>query len=330
MSTDIYPTYRPPEPAVKIEGSYSLGQFLTEISPEGRNISADQEEGLLGDLRKREAAVANKELLEALEEYGIDPHLIEVRPDGRIRIEVRNHFSKKHLPDGYAYKGGAARALLLRSLGSVLQVEPRDIDVVRLAPEEPYKGADTELAKEFMPDDFSEGWGVEIINSEDQYFSTRDVTVNEVLATDHEVIATEQCVIDAVRHIIRLTEFERGSDKDIYTTPGPKMLAKILRLYSESIHYFGEAEIANVEGWEFEQAFISPFWLALQLDHAFERSREIAALYVEELKKHGQVPPHIAGPEEAAIYLSNLIRGEFYYRHAPVEQFELEDEWMEN
>lgn len=324
MGIDTPPSY----PRSEIRPSNTLEEALLEVLPEASGITVEQEQALVTHLEQREAAVAGKELLEILEEYGIDPHMVEIRSDGRVRIEVRNHFSAKRLPEGYAYKGGAARALLLRSLGSVLQVEPRDIDIVRLTSDEPYEGADEAVAREFLPEDLAFGDGVEPLGSEDTYFATRDITLNEVLATDQEIIASEQCVIDVVRHIIRLTEYERTLDGEV-SAPSQKMLAKVLRLYAESIHYYGEAEIANIPGWEFEQAFISPFWLALQLDRAFERSREVATLYVDELKKRRQIPQEIDSPEEAAGYLLHLIRGEFYYRHAPTEQFALEQRWME-
>jgi len=223
-----------------------------------------------------------------------------------------------------ATRGGAARALLLRSLKIDPAYIPRDIDLVRISKKEIYEGADADLAKRYMSEDFEFGTGVEVILNEDEYFSTRDLTINEALATDDRVVTTKQCLVDNVRHILRPSNYEKNRGSSC------KMLAKIIRFYVESIHRYDDAAVEEVEGWDFEKSFISPFWLASQLDKAYDVNRMVAIEYFNRLKILKQIPSEIESPEEAAEYLSELLSHSFYYRHAPVEQFRLERQWTDS
>lgn len=281
------------------------------------------------DLERKEARIQDLDLMEVADEYGVSTEAIERREDGIYILPVFNHFSEeKRLPEGYAYKGGAARALLLRSLGIDPTYQPRDVDVVRLTVEEPKQGMDDQVSQEFMPEDYENGYGVEVLGDQEEYFGTRDLTINEVLATDTDVLASKQAILDSIRRIIRLTDYERED----YGAAGPKMLSKILRFYAESVYRYGEASIQGVEDWEFEDSFITPFWLALQLDRAVDVSSDVAEKYVEELVKKRQLPEDVSSVEDAANYLFSILRqGEkpFYYRHAPTEQFNVEAAWFE-
>jgi hypothetical protein len=317
--------------------------FPEAFEPVDNEKQTQLEEGL----SDREAILDDMELTQALDEYGIDGSSIEKEAGGRLTIPVKDHFGEKRLPEGYAYKGGAARSLLMRSLDVDPRYIPRDIDVVRVIDKEPYPGADDEVAKEFMPEDFETGHGVEVLyepHPEDEdydegsdkfdgYFGSRDLTLNEVLATDESVTATRECVLDTVRHIIRLTDFEENSGWESgFSGAGPKMLSKILRFYAESIHRYGKAEIQNVADGQFERSFIKPFWLALQLDRACDVSSAVSDQFVKELTSSGQIPDDIQTVEEAASYLARLMKGDikpFYFRHAPEEQFTAEAEWLE-
>lgn len=171
--------------------------------------------------------------------------------------------------------------------------------------------------------------GVEVLFDAADYFSTRDLTLNEALANDTSITVTKACLLDSVRRIIRLTEYEQRE----FEGAGPKMLSKILRFYAESIHRYGEGNIGSVESYEFERYFINPFWLSLQLDRACSIGTSVAEVYVDELKKRGQLPGKITSVAEAASYLASIMgqRGtSFYYRYAPTEQFHAEAEWFES
>jgi hypothetical protein len=75
----------------------------------------------------------------------------------------------------------------------------------------------------------------------------------------------------------------------------------------------------------FCSVFINFFWFALQLDKAFQISPSIGEDYVKKLREEGLVPKGIESPEEVAGFLQrNLAKGDFYYRYAPTEQFDLD------
>lgn len=299
------------------------------------------------DLNEREEVVEDRRVLEELKEYGYDTSKIEVLENGRIKVEVTNHFDEQNnisnfnndIDDQYAYEGGAARALLLRNLDIDSKAKPRDIDLIRLpGKEEPYERADEELAKEFMPEDFKHGYGVEQIRSLQEYFQTRDLTINELYATDEEVVATQECIKDTVRRIIRLSEFER---KNILENNSKKqtnkMLSKMIRFYAKFLHKYGEDvgmslyEEGEQENKKLESYSIKYFWIALQLDRAFEEGVIQAKEFVRQLKQKRQLPDSINDdPYEVAKFLSERL-GEknFHFRNAPLNQFELEEEWIE-
>lgn len=321
----------------KIEFSQQIMNWWKEHYPESFSAKMEEMEQEKIALEKKELNVNKREALELLKEYGVntDGVDIEVLEGDRFRIEVSKHFSKKRLPDGYAYKGGAARALLLRNLNLDLTAVPRDIDIMRINQTEPSSEMDKKVMREFAPEDSEHSFGGGMENTRgdyNNYFTTRDFTINEAIATDHEIIATKQCVFDTIRKIIRLTEFETEELKDS-SIPNSKLLAKTLRLYIQNIHLYGEAgiEFPNWETeWEFERDFISPFYLSLHLDKACQVGSEVAREYVKELSRLGQIPQNITEIEDAAEYLASLFyRGPFYYRHAPRKQFQVEERWLD-
>jgi hypothetical protein len=265
-----------------------------------------------------------------LKQYDVDPNVICENENGYCELPVLRHFSAERLPEGYGYKGGAARALLGRTLGFDVESIPRDVDVIRLRKDESRPGLDAELAQHFMPDDFSTGYGVEHITDLEEYLASRDITLNEVLATDEKIFATKQCIVDSIRHILRPTKYERrGWDADGFDGGlSEKILAKILRFYSDSIARFDDAHIEGVEDWEYEEYFISPFWVALNLDRAVEQGEDIALLYIRACARKGQLPGDITTVDEVVSYLERLLGdGRFYFRHAPVVQFDTERNW---
>jgi hypothetical protein len=204
---------------------------------------------------------------------------------------------------------------------------PRDVDIVRFSEMQPFRDADQLLARKYMPDDYAFGDGVERIFDRDQYFAERDFTINEVLATDTTIVATKECILDTIRHIIRLTDYEQSRFSGL---AGDKMLAKALRFYAEGIHRYGDSEVEGIGDWQLEKYFINPFWLAVQLDRAYEHNPRVAQNFVDTLRTNNQLPSDITTIEEAARYILYLMgEDSFYYRFAPVAQFEREDDWVD-
>lgn len=328
-----------------MEGGYKeqLAQAFERLFPqEARERSLIDQEELQRQAKDRERAVVGRSLESLAEDYHANLEGIVREPiclvenyddegecsneqyDDTYSLPVRHHFSQKRLPSGYGYKGGAARALFLRTLEIDPNYVPRDIDVIRLAWLNDSCELDDQAAQENMPDDFAYGAGIEVVNDRDEYLTSRDLRLNEILATDDRITFTRGALLDTIRHIIRPTSFEQGGYGEI----GPKMLAKILRFNSEFIHRYDQAGIEEVQDWQFEDGFISPFWLALQLDRAYEVSGNVAQRYVDELVARGQVPKDVNTVEDAAVYLLDLVFN-FSYRHAPTEQFEMEDHWAQ-
>ncbi len=310
--------------------TYTLEEKL--FPKEARTRSLEKQRRLEQAYRERERAVNDTEAAELLRAYGVDPGGIEQESDGTFHLPVRQHFSDRRLPNvsgrspEFAYKGGAARALLLRSLGIDPTYQPRDVDIIAFGSES-QPGLRQQVAHEFMTEDAAHGGGVEELphwkTSRKNYFSTRDFTLNEVLATDEEIWVTRQGLLDTLRHVIRLTSYEH----DFRSGIGPKMLAKLLRLSQEGIRRWGDAEVVQ-DGWSFEEAFTQPFWLALQLDKACEQSLELGQAYVDEVRRLGFIPDNVQSIEDAASYLSREIY-DFTFRHAPTQQFDLENWWAE-
>ncbi len=333
---------------MRFEGGYKeqLAQAFELLFPEAvRESTLEECRVAKVEVSKRERVVTDQDINDSAREYGADISGIkgeqqciriehgesdkehEVDYDQVFSLPVRNHFSEERLPRGYGYKGGAARALLLRSLGIDPTYVPRDLDLVRMGWESDSDELDVQVSEQFMPEDFEHGDGVEVLESRDSYLTTRDFRLNEILATDDSIIVTKGALLDIMRHIIRPTQYEKYGWNE-YGELGPKMLAKILRFYSEAMYRYDEAGIEDVEDWQFEQSFISPFWLALQLDRACDVNIEVAQKYVDELISRGQLPPETKTVEDAASYLIELV-SDFYYRHAQTKQFEMEDHWAQ-
>lgn len=304
----------------------SLKQYWEEHNQEAIRATTKGRIEFARSVAKREQALSAMDYAKALKMFDINPEAISQDEKGYFHIESLHLSNVPQLPDGYAYKGGAARYVFLRTLGVKEALEPRDHDIVRLSEEEPYPGADKELAEKLMPNDSAHGYGVERIRDVEGYFNSRDITVNEVMATSKEVICSKQALLDTARHILRLTPFEHKK----YNGADSKMMAKMIRFESEAIGQFEQGlKIENAGDWKFEENFIAPFWLALHLDRAYERGYQFAQRYVESLVEKDQLPDDVKTPEQSVEYLMEcLTDSDFYFRHAPVAQFEAEEDLL--
>ncbi len=241
--------------------------------------------------------------------------------DGYIGI---SYAATSELPDGYGFKGGSARAVLREVLGLKV-IPPRDIDVIRLSAEEPYKGADTEIAQKYMAQDFEFGDGVELVDSTTDYLNTRDFTINELYTSNSQIFATEECIRDTIRNIIRITEYERISYSEIGEI-GPKMKAKTLRLHAEQMYSIGVSSIPEDDRNEIEKSFINPFWLAVQLDRAFERGHEVAEKFTQLLIENNVIPEHVKDSRDLGDFLLSEVY-DFRFRNAPHLLYKMEEDY---
>ncbi|MEI6346275.1 MAG: hypothetical protein WCO79_03540 [bacterium] len=306
-----------------------LATFFEQKYPESVAVSADREIELLESSARRDVAATENGVLTLLREHELSVDGVRKLDDGKWSISYKEKL-REDLPPGYAFKGGAARYYLREALGLSADL-PRDYDVVRLVEAEPFPGADREVAQKFMPKDLEFGDGVEQVLDMEEYFRTRDLTVNEIVATSDGIVATESALLDTVRNILRLTHFEKTSFRpDGYA--GPKMLAKILRFYSQAINECGRfPTIENIGHDRIDEVFISPFWLAVNLDRAWEVGRTKAQDYVDTLISNKQLPIDVVTPEAAADYLLGCMEEEsFVFRSADPWHYDTEDVWVRN
>lgn len=220
------------------------------------------------------------------------------------------------LPKGYVYHGGAARAILARKLGIEVSPEARDIDFC-------YAGSikgrvhDDYLMAKYSPDDFSRGHGVSDVS--DAYFSTRDFTINELLVADKKLILSKDCLLDTVRGIVRITEYEKKEsyDEDLPYYINPKILAKALRLAADKALLLADEE-------EYACRQIDAFHIALHLNRAINQGREVTQEYIRLLKENKQIPEDLDGLEQLLRYLHENT--DFLFRIDQKKRLEAEPE----
>lgn len=239
-----------------------------------------------------------------------------------LKLDVEPYIS---LPEDYALKGGAARVSVERALDRTCSHTPRDIDICYIGdPDKEDTELSESLAKNYSPDDYIHGHGVEPL--EDDYFETRDFTINEVLVNNDGAILTKQALLDMMRSIIRFTEYEKTNfyyqnyyeeDEEVDVRfVNDKLASKALRLIAE------REERTFIDADEFfEKKYINEFHMALHLDRAMGEGFHVANAFVENLKKYHQIPEDITTPLECATYLSDYT--EFIYRH--LDSFEAKE-----
>ena len=160
------------------------------------------------------------------------------------------------------------------------------------------------LSEMYMPDDYKHGYGVKKENEE--YFKTRDFTINEVFATKDAVYCTKQCLLDTLRGVVRFSEYEKQESWSGYPYyVHPKLLAKALRLAVTSNLKISDEGVYDVQ-------CIDEFHMALHLDRALGQGEHVARGYVEELRTKNQIPQDIFEPEDLIAYLNQYT--DFVFR----------------
>lgn len=242
---------------------------------------------------------------------------VEEGPGGTFSITFENTSEDiAKLPEEYGYKGGIARYALEKQLG-MFATMPRDLDIVFCGTEEDAE-LSKKLAKQYMPDDFLHGHGVETLG--DDYFDTRDFTINEVILAGSKITATRQCLLDTIRRVIRVTEYEkkeRNYEEGDYWV-NPKLLAKALRFLAQEKVRVSDMSFADEDAVQW--IGIDSFHMALHLDRAIECSEDIADQYVQELVARDQLPDWIHTAREAREYLSEDLYSFLFRTSLPNER----------
>ncbi len=288
-------------------------QYRSPSEREAEYEEIQKKERLVDIVSKHEAVM--RKLLAAV---GVDVPLEKVgKKLFRIPFEKKDLFLGE-LPQGYAYRGGAARALLHRKLGTDSFASPRDVDISYVGENENVT-LSHELAQKFSPDDFAHGYGVSLLDSD--HFETQDFSINELLATADGMYLTTQCLLDNARGILRFSEFEkkesfRGNPYFV----NPKLLAKALRFIADK-----DLRFWNNEVFEFQE--IDAFHMALHLDRSLEIGYETAVKYVDELRKARQIPSEIKTPENLIAFLNEET--DFIFRFSERAHIDAEDTFFE-
>lgn len=273
---------------------------------------------------KTEALSKYEEVIQKwLSRYGVEAK-VQKNESGQLEVDVSElPKSIPDLPAGYGYKGGAARAILEHSLGLPYS-EPRDLDIVFLGGDED-RNVSNQLAERYMPDDFVHGHGVESL--ENNYFTTRDFTLNEVLFDGRKILCTRECLTDLLRNIVRFTNYEKNTSYygDEFSV-NPKLLAKAVRMVAHARDRGKEKATIAGEKDSLQELYVDDFHLALHLDRAMEQGAGVAREYVRIMNENRFIPSDIETVEDCFEYL--LGRTNFIFRCAPEPEIKEESEFV--
>lgn len=200
-----------------------------------------------------------------------------------ISLQAPDLFRIPTLDQRYGYKGGAARIALGAALGdSTAGFAPRDLDLIRFGNR--HITEDDEMAQQFMPDDFKHGHGVELKQNYREYFTSRDLTVNEVVFIGASVICSPRALQDSINQVLRPTQHVLNESGN----PPGKIVMKMIRILAEERTRGRQMTIHGVP----EDLTVTPFDIALHLDRALHQSSRIASVFIKECVDRGYLESH--------------------------------------
>ncbi|MEM9419323.1 MAG: hypothetical protein AAGA25_09780 [Planctomycetota bacterium] len=216
------------------------------------------------------------ELMEALdvphEVYEVASHTVV------LHVDAEDVAGYPPLPEGYGYKGGVARKAVARTLRLPISTAAvRDIDLLRAA--DTSADHDRELAEKYMTDDLIHGDAkVEAIVTPKDYFTTREVTVNQAWFLGDEIQITHLGLLDMIGGIVRVTQ---GHLNQNFGRVHPIVAFKILR-FAAAMKAEGREPVIPPFRVNFRRRpHPFSFFLALQLSRAFEAGEEVASIYMD-------------------------------------------------
>lgn len=221
------------------------------------------------------------------------------------------------LPDGIAVMGGVARSVAREVITG--EREPiRDIDLVDILDEEWNSKVDDEtldeLSQKYMPDDYAFGHGIQKTGL-DQYFKTRDFTINQSLIMNGKIIVSDFAYNDFQENIIRPTYYEHPYDGDSVSSRlflKGLMMRGVLSQISDSIPLIEDMEPPE---------YISTFDKALFLNKAMSRGAGTARIFTKDLADWDMIPEEFA---ERPIALAKSLLEDVYsfeFRPSTDERF---------
>lgn len=310
ISPEWFPEEEIAELDAIVERHRSHGGFRTYAEREAATRGVKETERRIGDLSAYEETLKS-----FLERYGVETTVRKIGADV-FAVETTNEAKKilQTLPENFVFVGGTARSALERSLGVNKFSIPRDTDIVVMDNAFDDEDLMADISEQYMPDDYEHGYGVKRENEE--YFKTRDFTINEVFATQKAVYCTKQCLLDTLRGVLRFADYEKRDSWDGYPYyVHPKLLAKALRLAVAFDLSIADEDVYDVQ-------CIDEFHMALHLDRALGQGKDVARGYVDELRMKNQIPQDIVEPEELVAYLNQYT--DFVFRFDKKEHIEEE------
>jgi len=209
-----------------------------------------------------------------------------------LPAEILKRYSfLNELPHGVAVMGGVARSIAREIITG--EREPiRDIDLVNIIDEEGNSEVDDDtldaLSRKFMPDDYAFGHGIKN-DTLDNYFKTRDFTINQILIKDSKLIISDFAYNDFQENIVRPTYFEHPYDGDDISSRlflKALMMRTVLSQISDSIPLIEDME---------RPEYIGAFDVAVFLNKAMSRGAETARVFTEDLADWDVISEDYAG-----------------------------------
>lgn len=319
---------------------FDFDRYIQKELPNAVRLTIPQQKEALENIQKIEAEILKMKVQDVLSGYGLEAEFLKdletcIDANGykylSLPMQGDQTTSIPKLPQDYAIAGGAARLELLKSLGVKIQTSPRDLDVVYIGTGMA-AAISHEIAARYMPEDLSRGHGVRQNKSMEEYFTTRDFVLNEVICKDGKIYFTPNALLDNYRNIIRLSDYEWHNSQDNPDgLPKQKLLAKALYLVAVGIEKYGRVEVEPALAEQYEEAFISVFHCSVHLCKAVELGEAVAQTYIEELKKRNQLPQEIHNVADAVRYFSEQMQQKgMRYRKAPKSQFDWEKNIVKN
>ena len=221
------------------------------------------------------------------------------------------------LPEGAAVMGGMARSIAREMITG--DREPiRDIDLVNILDENGRSRLDPEtidaLSRQYMPDDYSFGHGMQNETLED-YFKTRDFTINQCLVYGKDLIVSDFAYNDFEENIIRPTYYEHRFSG--YTLSS-RMFLKALMM--KCVLAQVTSSVLTLEDVN-PPRYINDFNIALFLNKAMSRGARTARAYTRELAEWDFIPDRYV--DKPIALAKELVRNvyDFEFRFSTDERF---------
>lgn len=226
--------------------------------------------------------------------YGNERGEISERESIISEIEIPDWILKRHevfgsLPSSVAVMGGMARSIAREILTG--EEEPiRDIDLVNIVDGDGNSSISSqeldELSRKYMPDDYNFGHGIQS-DSLENYFKTRDFTINQCLIKDGKLLISDIAEQDFVENIIRPSYYELSHDQDELSGRlflKAIILQSVISQISNSIPLLEDVNMPNPHdaayGENDEYTKVVPFDIALFLNKAMSRGVETSMIFV--------------------------------------------------